>query len=67
MGWASTSPAARVAANVVLKALTTRAVGRAAAISAAAEESAGTVRPSKVAKSTGLVRSTTTVPAIASP
>ena len=35
----------------------------AAAISAAAEPSAGTVRESKVAKSSGLVMSTTTLPA----
>src|SRR4051812_39202552 len=58
-----TAPAARVPANVVLKALRTRDCGRAAAISAAAELSAGTVRESNVVKSSGLVMSTTTFPA----
>ena len=60
-------PDARVAAKLVLKALTTREEGRAAAISAAFEESAGTTRESKVSKFTGLVMSTTTLPASCSP
>ena len=62
-----TVPAARVPAKVVLKAFSTRDCGRAAAISAAAEPSAGTVRESKVVKSSGLVMSTTTLPAKLSP
>jgi hypothetical protein len=56
-------PAARVAAKVVLKALSTCDCGSAAAISAAAELSAATVRESKVSKFSGLVISTTTLPA----
>jgi hypothetical protein len=44
-------PAARVAAKLVLNALRTAECGSAAAISAAAELSAGTVRESKVWKS----------------
>lgn len=56
-------PVARVAAKVVLKALSTREFGRAAASSAAAEESVGTVRESNVSKFTGLVMSTTIRPA----
>ena len=62
-----TVPAARVPAKVVLKALSTRESGRAAAISAAAELSAGTTRESKVSKFSGLVMSTTILPASCSP
>ena len=62
-----TVPAARVAAKVVLNALSTRDCGRAAAISAAAELSAGTTRESKVSKFSGLVMSTTILPARLSP
>ena len=62
-----TLPAARVLAKVVLKAFSTRDVGRASAISAVAELSAGTVRESKVSKFSGLVMSTTILPARVSP
>jgi hypothetical protein len=62
-----TSPDASVPANVVLNALSTRALGRAAAISAAAELSAGTVRESNVSKFSGFVMSTTILPASWSP
>ena len=62
-----TVPAASVAAKVVLKALSTRDCGSAAAISAAAELSAGTIRESKVSKFSGLVMSTTILPARLSP
>ena len=62
-----TVPAASVAAKVVLKALTTRDWGSAAAICAAAELSAGTTRESKVSKFSGLVMSTTILPARLSP
>jgi hypothetical protein len=48
-------PADSAAANVVLKALSTRDCGRAAAMRAAAELSAATVRESKVSKFSGLV------------
>ena len=58
-----TVPAARVPAKVVLNALSTRDCGSAAAISAAAELSAGTTRESKVSKFSGLVMSTTILPA----
>ena len=53
---------ARVAANVVLNAFSTDESGRVSAITAAAELPTGTTRESNVAKSTGLVRSTTTLP-----
>ena len=56
-----------MAAKVVLNALSTRDCGRAAAISAAAEPSAGTTSESKVSKFSGLVMSTTTLPASWSP
>ena len=62
-----TVPAARVPAKVVLNALSTRELGSAAAISAAAELSAGTTRESKVSKFSGLVMSTTILPASCSP
>jgi hypothetical protein len=52
-----------VAANVVLNAFTTRDWGSAAASSVAAELSAGTDRESNVSKFTGLLMSTTTLPA----
>ena len=55
------------AAKVVLNALSTRDWGSAAAISAAAEPSAGTTSESKVSKFSGLVMSTTTLPASCSP
>ena len=51
----------------MLNAFTTRDCGSAAAISAVAELSAGTVRESKVSKSSGLVMSTTTLPARLAP
>jgi hypothetical protein len=54
-------PDSRLAANVVLNAFSTRDRGSRAAISAAAEPSAGTRRESSVAKSTGLEMSTMTV------
>lgn len=56
------NPVFKVAAKVVLKPLTTDASGRALAIWAAAELSAGTTRLSKVLKSKGLVMSTTILP-----
>ena len=59
---APTLPLARVAANVVLNAFSTDDPGRVSAMTAAAELPAGTTRESNVAKSTGLVRSTTTLP-----
>jgi hypothetical protein len=62
VGSEPTLPAARVAAKVVLKAFSTRDAGRASAISAVAELSAGTVRESKVSKFSGLVMSTTILP-----
>ena len=52
-----------MAAKLVLNALTTRDSGRAAAITAVAEPSAGTTSESKVSKFSGLVMSTTTLPA----
>jgi hypothetical protein len=67
VGNAPTVPAASVPANVVLNAFSTRDCGSAAAISAAAEPSAGTVSESKVSKFNGLVMSTTTLPASCSP
>jgi hypothetical protein len=67
VGSEPTVPEASVAAKVVLNALRTRDCGRAAAISAAAELPAGTTSESNVSKSSGLVRSTTTLPASASP
>jgi hypothetical protein len=62
-----TVPAASVPANVVLNAFRTRDCGSAAAISAAAELSAGTTRESKVSKFSGLVMSTMILPANWSP
>jgi hypothetical protein len=62
-----TVPAANVPARVVLNAFSTRELGSAAAISAAAELSAGTTRESKVAKFSGFVMSTTVLPASCSP
>ena len=59
VGRGPTVPAARVPAKVVLNALITVESGRAAAIAAVAEPSAGTVSESKVSKSSGLVMSTT--------
>jgi hypothetical protein len=59
--------AASVAANVVLNALSTRDCGSAVARAAAAELSAGTTSESNVSKSSGLVMSTTTLPARWSP
>src|SRR5262249_15420405 len=59
-------PATSVPANVVLKALTTRAPGAAAAICSAADVPAGTTSESNVAKSTGLEMSTTIWPASSS-
>ena len=63
VGLGPTSREDSVAANVVLNALRTRESGSAAAISAVAEPSAATVRESNVWKSSGLVTSTTTLPA----
>src|SRR5262249_47547428 len=60
-------PEARVAARLVLNALTTRDCGSDAAICAAAELSAGTVSESKGWKFSGLGMSTTTLPASWSP
>jgi hypothetical protein len=57
----------RVAAKVVLKALTTFDCGRARAISEAADATAGTTRESNVSKFTGLVMSTTVLPESLSP
>ena len=62
-----TVPAARVPAKVVLNAFRTREFGRAAAISAAAELSDATTKESNVSKSSGLVMSTTILPARLSP
>src|SRR3954453_2025589 len=63
VGRSPTVPDASVAANVVLNALSTRDCGSFAAISAAAELSDGTVSESNVLKSSGLVMSTTILPA----
>ena len=52
-----------MAAKLVLKALRTRGLGSAFAISAAVELSAATTRESNVAKSNGLVKSTMILPA----
>ena len=67
VGLAPTFLAASVAAKVVLKAFSTFDDGRAAASSAAAELSAGTVSESKVSKLSGLLMSTTVLPASWSP
>ncbi len=56
-----------MAPKLVLKALSTRDCGSRAAITAVAEPSAGTTSESKVSKFNGLVMSTTTLPASASP
>ena len=64
-GWPA-SPSASVPAKVVLNALTTFAPGAFCAISWAAEP-ASTVSGAKVAKSTGFVMSTTTLPSSWSP
>ena len=58
---------AKVAANVVLNALSTEDEGRPSANSAAAELFDGTTRESKVSKFSGLVMSMTTLPASWSP
>ncbi len=59
--------AARVAAKLVLKALSTVLFGSLAAISAAAEESAGTTSESKVSKFSGFEMSITVLPSNWSP
>jgi hypothetical protein len=56
-----------VAAKVVLNALSTFEDGRAAASSAAAELSVGTVKESKVSKFSGFVMSTTVLPTSCGP
>jgi len=59
--------APRVAAKVVLNALSTFDDGNAAASSATAELSAGTVRESKVSRFSGFEISTTVLPASCGP
>jgi hypothetical protein len=60
--WPETSPGPSVRAKVVLNALTKRASGASAASSCAADPSGGTTSPSNVSL-TGLVMSTTGLPA----
>src|SRR3954447_27047839 len=67
-GWPSTSPATSVGANVVLNALTTWVPSGTSCCTSSAEELPGAVaNASQVATSTGLVMSTTTLPANWSP